>query len=291
MGLDRRNFLKALGLAGATLAIGKSFGSPQQKKIEETEVEFSAILYDSTRCGGCQSCEIACAEAHGLPSPKDEPKVGVLRKTDENRRVVVNAYSTSKGEVFVRKQCMHCNEPACAAACLTQAMHKTKEGPVIWRGNKCMGCRYCMVSCPFDVPKFEYHSANPKIQKCDMCYDKVSTGGMPTCVEICPAEALMFGKRRDLIKEARKRIYENPGVYHDEIYGEHEAGGTGFLYLTPTPVNELGFNASIQKSSYPELSKGFLFSVPTIFVLLPPLLLGLHEATKKRISKEGGANE
>ena len=148
-----------------------------------------------------------------------------------------------------------------------------------------------MVSCPFDVPKFEYHSANPKIQKCDMCYDKIKSGGIPTCAEICPAEAIMFGKRRDLIKEARKRIVENPSVYADEIYGEHEAGGTGFLYLTPIPINELGFNTAIQKSSYPELSKGFLFSVPTIFVLLPPILLGIHEATKKNHIKEGGDNE
>jgi Fe-S-cluster-containing dehydrogenase component len=288
MGLNRRNFLKTLGVAGATLAIGKSFGAPQKN---ENDIEFSGILYDSYRCVGCQSCEIACAEAHGLPKPTDEPKVGVVRKTDETRRVVVNAYNTSKGDVYVRKQCMHCNEPACAAACLTQAMYKTKEGPIIWRGNKCMGCRYCMVSCPFDVPKFEYHSANPKIQKCDMCYDKTYGGGLPTCVESCPAEALLFGKRRDLIKEARKRIAENPGVYVDEIYGEHEAGGTGFLYLTPTPIKELGFNASIQNSSYPALSKGFLFSVPTIFVLLPPILLGIHEATKNNHLKEGGENE
>jgi len=288
MGLDRRNFLKTLGLAGITLTIGKSLGATPKNG---SNVEFYGILYDSWRCGGCQSCEIACAEAHDLPAPIDTPTVGLLRKTDETRRVVVNSYKTTKGEVFIRKQCMHCNEPACAAACLTQAMHKTKEGPVIWRGDKCMGCRYCMVSCPFDVPKFEYHSANPKIQKCDMCYEKVIKGEVPTCVEICPAEALVFGKRRDLIKEARKRIIENPSVYADEIYGEHEAGGTGFLYLTPTPINELGFSTSIQKSSYPALSKGFLFTVPTVFVLLPPILLGIHEATKNNHLKEGGANE
>ena len=289
MSIDRRNFLKALGLAGATLAIGKSLGAPTK---QEGEVEFYGMLYDSWKCGGCQSCEIACAEAHGFPTPKDEPKAGIVRKTSESQRVVVNSYSTSKGEVFNRKQCMHCNEPACAAACLTQAMYKTKEGPVIWRGDKCMGCRYCMVSCPFDVPKFEYHSPNPKIEKCDMCYDKIKSGGIPICAEICPAEAIKFGTRRELIREARKRIQENPGVYSEVIYGEHEAGGTGFLYLTPTPIGELGFNEAIQKSPYPELSKGFLFGVPTIFVLIPPLLLGLHEATKRTNQlKEGGENE
>ena len=106
---------------------------------------------------------------------------------------------------MVKKQCMHCNEPACAAACLTQAMYKTKEGPVIWRGDKCMGCRYCMVSCPFDIPKFEYHSANPKIQKCDLCYDRIIKGEIPACVEIC-GEALTFGTRRELIAKPEKEL-------------------------------------------------------------------------------------
>ena len=181
---------------------------------------------------------------------------------------------------------MHCNEPACAAACLTQAMYKTKEGPVIWRGDKCMGCRYCMVSCPFDVPKFEYHSANPKIQKCDMCYDRVIKGEKPSCTEACPGEAIVFGTRRELIAEARKRIAENPGTYIDQIYGENTAGGTGNLYLSPAPFKEVGFNPKIQNSSYPALSKGFLYSVPAVFVLLPTLLLGIHEATKNNQSKD-----
>jgi formate dehydrogenase iron-sulfur subunit len=176
---------------------------------------------------------------------------------------------------------MHCNEPACTAACLTQAMYKTKEGAVIWRGDKCMGCRYCMVSCPFDVPKFEYYSANPKIEKCNMCYSRLIDGKIPACVENCPAEALVFGTRRELIREARKRIGENPDQYVDYIYGEHEAGGTGFLYLAGVPFNELGMNTSIQSESYPGLSKGFLYSVPTIFVLWPAILLGIREATKK----------
>lgn len=288
MGLDRRNFLKSLGVAGLTLAVGKSMGNPTRDK---ENVEFYGILYDSWKCGGCQSCEIACAEAHNLPEPKDVPTPGVIRNTDDKSRVVVNSFNTSKGEVFIRKQCMHCNEPACAAACLTQAMYKTKEGPVIWRADKCMGCRYCMVSCPFDVPKFEYHSANPKIIKCDMCYDKIKAGGVPTCVEICPAEALVFGTRRELLREARKRIVENPGVYAEVIYGEHEAGGTGFVYLSPVPIDQLGFNTKIQKSSYPELSKGFLYAVPSIFVLIPPILLGIHEATRNNHLKESEENE
>ncbi len=277
MAVNRRNFFKVLGVTGVSLAIGKELSAAPKSK---SSIEFSGILYDSTRCAGCQTCESACAEANGLPEPVGSIEAGVIRKTDENHRTVVNAFNSSKGEVYVKKQCMHCNEPACTAACLTQAMYKTEEGAVIWRGDKCMGCRYCMVSCPFDIPKFEYHSANPKIEKCNMCFSRISEGKIPACVENCPAEALIFGKRRDLIKEARKRINDNPDQYEDHIYGEHEAGGTGFLYLSAVPFNELGFNTSLQTESYPSLSKGFLYSVPTIFVLWPAMLLGLREATK-----------
>ncbi|NQU86326.1 MAG: 4Fe-4S binding protein [Mariniphaga sp.] len=278
MSINRRNFFKVLGATGATLAIGKK---AQAAKKNEDQVEFYGILYDSTRCVGCQSCEFACAEANNLPEPEDYPEVGVIRKTNESRRTVVNAFETSKGEVYIKRQCMHCNSPACAAACLTQAMHKTDNGPVVWIGDKCMGCRYCMVSCPFDMPKFEYLSPNPKIVKCDMCFNRQQEEKQPACVENCPAEALMFGTRRELLKEAQKRIVENPDLYVDHIYGETEAGGTAFLYLSPVPFDELGFNTNIQQSSYPELTKGFLYTVPSVFVLLPMLLLGIQEATKK----------
>ena len=287
MGLDRRNFLKTLGVAGVTLTIGNSFASKPQ---EEDIIEFRGVLYDSTRCLGCHACERFCAKIHGRPEP-EKPQEGEIRKTDENRRSVINAYNTSKGEVFVKNQCMHCNEPACAAACLTQAMYKTKEGPVIWRGDKCMGCRYCMVSCPFDVPKFEYHDANPMIVKCDMCYGRIQMGAIPTCVSICPGEAMTFGTRRELLQEAHKRIIENPKDYENMVYGEHVAGGTGFMYIGPVAPEELGFKTSIQNSSYPALSKGFLYAVPSVFVLLPPILLGIYEATKRNHHNEGGENE
>lgn len=277
MSNGRRSFLKALGVTGLSLAVGKQSlkaGAPENKP------EFYGVLYDSTRCVGCQTCEVSCAEANGLTPPTDAPEAGKIRKTTDKYRTVINAFQTDNGEVYSKTQCMHCNEPACGAACLTQAMHKTYEGPVIWRGNKCMGCRYCMVSCPFDMPKFEYHSYNPKIEKCTMCYERTQEGKKPACVENCPAEAMTFGPRRELIKEARKRIIENPDVYVDSIYGEHEAGGTGWLYIAGVPFEKIGLKTNIQSKSYPELSKGFLYSVPTIFILWPAILLGIREGTK-----------
>lgn len=280
MTINRRDFFKSIAVTGMTVIGVNALAA---NETEGNEVEFHGILYDSNKCAGCQSCEIACAQVHGLPEPSDTVETGVVRKTSETQRCVVNSIQTSKGEVFIRNQCMHCNEPACVAACLTQAMYKTKEGPVIWRGDKCMGCRYCMVSCPFDIPKFEYNSSNPKIQKCDMCYDRTSQGQLPACVENCPAEAIFYGSRRELIAEAHRRIVENPELYVDSVYGERVAGGTGMLYLTPVPVQELGFNTELQNESYPALTTGFLYSVPSVFVLVPSLLLGIHEATKSNL--------
>jgi Fe-S-cluster-containing dehydrogenase component len=283
MSLNRRNFLKVLGVTGVALGTGKKLKAKPVSGGKDDK-EFRAILYDSTLCVGCQSCEFACALSNGLPEPdyEDVPEAGKIRLANENRRTVINAYSTDGGDVYVKNQCMHCNQPACASACLTEAMKKTEEGPVIWRGDKCMGCRYCMVSCPFDVPKFEYFSANPKIQKCDMCFDRLAEGKLPACVEDCPSGALTFGTRRELLTEAKRRIAESPDLYYNHIYGETEAGGTGFLYLSSVPFENLGMNTKLQHSSYPELTKGFLYSVPSIFVLWPAMLLGLHNATKSK---------
>lgn len=279
MGINRRSFFTAVGATGLAMLAGK-------KSVASTtnEVEFFGILYDSTRCVGCRTCEYECAAAHGLPEPPSD--VEPVRATDESCNTVVNTFQTSKGEAYVKRQCMHCNEPACCAACLTKAMHKDLTGPVTWDGDKCMGCRYCMVSCPFDGPKFEYHSTNPKLQKCDMCFDKQKAGEKPTCVTNCPNDALMYGSRRQLLAEARKRIVENPGVYVDHIYGEREAGGTGWLYLSAVPFKELGMNTSVISSSYPALTKGFLYSVPSVDILLPPLLLGIYAATKRNTKTE-----
>lgn len=281
MSIGRRGFFKVLGVTGATLAIGR--GLRAEPKMEE-KTEFSAILYDATRCIGCMSCELGCSAAHGLPDPVGMPEVGVVRKADEYHRMVINACKTSTGESYIKNQCMHCNEPACAAACLTEALIKTKEGPVIWREDKCMGCRFCMISCPFESPKFEYNSTNPKIEKCDMCASRQKEGKLPACVESCPADALAFGSRRELIKVAQKRIVENPELYVDHIFGEHEAGGTGYIYLSGVPIQELGYSATLHKGSYPELSKGFLYSVPSVDILWPAILLGIREATKNNKS-------
>jgi len=249
--MDRRSFLKAV-----------SFGIASD--------DFVAVLVDTTRCIGCRSCEEACAEAHHLPIPdvSDDSVFKKRRQISTSQLTVVNRYRTEKGDVFVKKQCMHCNEPACAAACLVKAMQKRKEGPVTWQDN-CMGCRICMVSCPFDIPKFEYNSWNPRIQKCDFCWERLMRGEEPACVEACPQEALVFGKRKELIEEAKRRIYQNPDKYYHHIYGEHEVGGTGWLYISAVPFEQIGFKTDVGTTAYPEYTKSFLYAEPIILILLP----------------------
>lgn len=271
--MRRRTFLKVVGATGATLAGGRVVADQS-----EGDTEFFGVLVDTTRCIGCRSCETACAAAHDLPPPdvENDNALEHERTTSERQLTVVNRYETGRGEVFVKKQCMHCWQPACAAACLTNAMHKTRTGPVVWRAGKCLGCRYCMVSCPFDIPKFEYDEWNPKIHKCDMCADRIADGQKPACVETCPTDALMFGMKRDLIEVARTRVYNHPNRYVRKIYGEHEVGGTGWLYLAATPFDELGFRNDLGTTPYPEFTRDFLYGVPVALFGLPALLLGLH---------------
>ena len=280
MSIDRRNFLKALGVAGATFTVGQCFGASAIGKKDDNE--FYGILYDATRCVGCQSCEMACAEKYGFPPPEDVPEPGVVRETTETQRIAINQFTTPKGDFFMRTSCNHCDEPACASACLTKAMYKTKNGPVIWREDKCIGCRSCMIACPFDIPKFEFDKPNPKINKCIMCYGLMQEGKQPACVAACPAEALTFGKKKDLLEEAKTRIYASPDDYYHHVYGETEVGGTGVLRLSPVPFEELGMRTDLGDVSYPEYNKTFLYSVPAVLVLWPAFLLGLHNSTEER---------
>lgn len=293
MGIDRRTFLKGLG-TGLAAAAPSSLLLPGKLGAREVAAgeEFMGVLVDTTRCIGCRSCEMACAEAHNLPIP-DISNTSVLeknRQTSDTQWTLVNRYKTEKGEVFAKKQCMHCNQPGCVAACLVKAMQKRADGAVTWDTN-CMGCRFCMVSCPFDIPKFEYNSAVPKIQKCSLCWERLQKGGKPACVEACPADALAFNTRRELIEEANRRIYRESGKYVSHIYGEREVGGTGYLYLSGVPFDQIGFRTDLGTIAYPEFSKGFLYSVPIVLLLWPAFLIGVNTLTKRETEvrrKEGG---
>ncbi len=285
--LSRRTFLETIGVAGATAAVGTT--RAEAAPVADRE-EFRGLLIDTRRCIGCRTCETACAKAKGLPAPKLAPaELESTRRTSDQALTVVNRYVTDSGYAFVKNQCMHCNQPACASVCLTKALVKNETGHVTWNGDKCMGCRMCMASCPFDVPKFEYSSWNPAIVKCDLCYDRTTKEGKnPACVDACAPKAITFGTRRELLRIARERIAKEPGKYVEHIYGEHEAGGTALMYLASTEFDQLGLNATIGNEPYPQLSKPFLSMVPLIFTVLPVMMLGLQRATRKAEQKQAG---
>jgi len=280
MKLARRTFLKFSGLAaGSSLLFGpeNAFAYSAEKNTKQT-----SMLIDTTRCIGCQACERACSERNSLIAPVGEPSVSTARVTDDAHYTVVNAFQTDKGTVFCKTQCMHCDQPACVSACLVNAMYKTKEGPVIWKEDKCMGCRYCMLACPFDVPKFEYGSINPRVMKCIFCYKQLVNGTKPACVQACPQEAIQMGRRDVLLAAARKRIYDNPNQYIEHIYGETEVGGTNMLYLSGVPFEQLGFKTDLGTIPYPEHTKTFLYSVPLVLLLGPTFMAGIRWSTRDR---------
>lgn len=287
MKVSRRTFLKIVGATGAATLVGGA-REVRAARLRPGSDETLAMLVDTTRCIGCRACEAACSEANGLPEPVllgEESVFEKKRTTGPQTFTVVNRYANPKdGDAprFVRSQCMHCVQPGCASACPVAALEKTPEGPVVYHANRCIGCRYCMVACPFGIPKFEYDKPIPYIRKCSFCIPRLRQGKLPACAEVCPAGALLSGKRKDLLEIARTRIYQNPDRYVHHIYGEHEVGGTGWLYITDVPFEQLDFRMGLGTTPYPELTWTFLSSVPFVLMLWPPFLMGLYALTKSR---------
>ena len=292
--MQRRKFLSLLTAGGLAAAVGPKTGNAKPVTDFSGHPDAVGVLHDSVRCIGCRKCEAGCQQANNLPTPdkykKPEPPFDDLtvmdkkRRTDFQKYTVVNKYETKNGKVVFRKfQCNHCLEPACASACFVKAFVKSPEGPVVYKPNLCVGCRYCMIACPFYVPTYDYDSViNPLVYKCTMCKDtRLDKGLLPGCVEACPKDALTFGKRSDLLKLARKRIVENPVLYEDHVYGETEAGGTNWLYLSPVPHAELD-QPELGKTSAPELTSGALGSVAMVAGIWPVLLGGAYFISKRR---------
>jgi len=289
MSISRRKFLGWVGAAGLSTTIGKSAAAATNKQFTGYPKSF-AILHDTTLCVGCRSCEAACNKVNELPQP-DKPftDLSVLetrRRTTPTAFTVVNKYDPPNGDrrpVFYKKQCNHCLEPACASACFVRAFTKTPTGAVTYDSSVCVGCRYCMIACPFEIPTYEYDQAlTPRIQKCTMCYPRVVEGLLPGCVEACPMEALSFGKREDMVKIARERFRKYPDRYVEHIYGEYEMGGTSWLYISGTPFKKLGMREDLGVTPAPQLTAGALSSVPIIAGLWPALLVGIYAVSKRK---------
>jgi formate dehydrogenase iron-sulfur subunit len=279
MNIGRRGFFKVAaigaGVAGAASARAASGGA-------EGAADSPGVLVDTTLCVGCRACEAACSEANHLPAPPEGDDVlATKRETTENTFTVVNKVEGADDR-FAKRQCMHCISPACASACPVRAMDKLPSGPVVYDPTNCLGCRYCMVACPFDVPKYEYHSNTPRVRKCTFCSERQMAGLAPACTSVCPTGALTFGRRGELLDLAKTRIYTNPGKYVRHIYGEREAGGTSWLYIADIPLEKLALRSGTPEKDVPSLVAGALGAPPFVMTLWPPLLMGIYAFSKRR---------
>lgn len=237
-----------------------------------------AILFDATQCVGCLECEAACARQNDLAYDEEVAK---LKKTSEHKLTYVAIRNTGE-EKYLRRLCMHCEDPACVSVCPVKALVKTKAGPVVYDASKCMGCRYCMIACPYGVPKYEWSKAIPTVKKCVMCSDRVEKGQQTACAEACPTGATKFGDRALLLVEAHKRINDEPLKYIDHIYGEHEIGGTNVLMLSSIRFEEFGLPTTLGTRALPELTESVLSHVPDVVTLGSAVLGGIYWITHRR---------
>ncbi|HSJ10398.1 MAG TPA: hydrogenase 2 operon protein HybA [Longimicrobiales bacterium] len=235
MSLDRREALKVLATAGAAAAASPSAATAARPRRTAPD-DAVGMLYDATRCIGCKACMVACKEANGLgyddPGARWDAPVDLSGST----KTVIKYFDDGENSSYMKAQCMHCIDPACVSACMLGSLQKREFGIVTWDPDRCVGCRYCQVACPYGVPRFEWDKALPKIVKCEMCSHLVVEGGEPACVEVCPRDAIIFGDYRELLADAKQRIAANPEKYADRVFGETDGGGTQVLYLAGAGV-------------------------------------------------------
>ena len=234
-----------------------------------------AILFDSTLCVGCRQCESACAERWGT-SYND--KLAQDEKLSAHKLTTIETH----GDKYSRRLCMHCAEPTCASVCPVGALQKTALGPVIYDEDRCIGCRYCMVACPFQVPAYEWDKRSPRVKKCDMCFERQSKGQPTACTKACPTGATTCGDRDSLIAEARKRLGEKPKDYFPQIYGLKEVGGTSVLYLSAVPFGQIGLKTNLPQEPLPALTWRALSAVPDVVSIGSVLLGGVYWITHRR---------
>ncbi|MCL5270265.1 MAG: 4Fe-4S dicluster domain-containing protein [bacterium] len=242
-----------------------------------------AMLTDTTLCIGCEACVDACKKVNGLGPDRLWPEQKAIDDLSATRYTTI---LRRPGPRYVRQQCRHCVDPACASACLVGAMHKTPEGPVVYDSGRCMGCRYCMVACPYGIPRYDWNKAVPYVRKCTMCYDRLKAGKLPACEEACPEKATIFGEREALLKVARQRLRDNPRKYVQRIYGETEVGGTSVLMISDIPLDFLAWKPRLADQPLPQLTWAALSKVPPVVIGVGGLMAGIYWVIGRRMKMQ-----
>ncbi|MDP9191496.1 MAG: hydrogenase 2 operon protein HybA [Acidobacteriota bacterium] len=274
MTVTRRDLFRTIGSASAAALATSAVSVAASAKTRHAPDDALGLLYDTTVCIGCKACVAACTAANGL-DPDTKLSGGIWQMPDDlnaQTKNIIQLYRSPDGaeSSFMKRQCMHCVDPACASGCPFNALSKGEFGIVEWDGSRCIGCRFCEISCPFDVPRFEWAKFNPKIVKCELCRHRLPDGLQPACTEVCPVSAVIFGTRADLLREANRRIDANPGKYYqDRVYGEQDLGGTQVVYLSHVPFAKLGLPevGTESRAHYGEKVHGVVYKgmiVPTI---------------------------
>jgi len=256
------------------------------------------FLIDLTRCTGCRGCQVACKQWNQMEAEKTRFFKGegyqnppAMSEHTLTRMKFRDYEKHGHNEfAFYKEMCMHCIRPACASVCPVSAFVKTPEGPVVYNPKRCIGCRYCMVACPFGVPKYQWSKALPLVVKCTGCYSRVKEGLVPACAKACPS-AITYGSRKDMIDEAERRLKQWPDKYVGKVYGLEEAGGTSVLYLSELPFDELGFK-KLTTRPLPTFTWAALRFVPGVFVFMSGALTFISWLTqrKERLLKERSRN-
>jgi Fe-S-cluster-containing dehydrogenase component len=270
----RREFLKGVLASGAAATACAAAVPALARETKPRPPEALGLLYDATLCVGCKACVAACKEANNNPAefstadhlwdtPLDTSgHTFNLIKMYRNGTMDVKDQEMN-GYAFMKTSCMHCGDPSCVSACPVSAMTKDPvTGVVGYNADKCIGCRYCVVACPFGIPKYQYDSPTGRIGKCELCRHRTKDGHYSACAEVCPTGATLYGKTSDLLIEAKRRIalkpgqparfprgklggvdqsYEAPaGKYLQHVYGEKEYGGTQVLKLSAVNFEKVG---------------------------------------------------
>jgi Fe-S-cluster-containing dehydrogenase component len=316
MKIQRRDFLK--GAASGLALLSMDVETSQARTIEVRSPDALGILYDSTLCIGCNACMPACKKANNMqpefsgeqalwdnPQDLSADTLNIIKKVSHGTGETKD--SETDGYAFIKRQCLHCVDPSCVTACPVSALTKDEQtGIVTYNKDACIGCRYCQVACPYNIPKFEWDDPYPEIVKCQLCSHLIAEGGISACCAACPTGASLFGKVSDLVVETRRRLQMKPGKWYDfpvssldsgkfhrnkapkyvhHVYGQEELGGTQVMYMSAVDFKKFGLPA-FPKESFVSMASGIQYAIYKGMVYPLVVLAGLIFMVKKNKNTE-----